>query len=131
MPGRWVGPILGGSILSALSAGGTYVVEKRAPTPKSMARDFILGAVLIMMITQLLPESTNTLVLSILAFWSSYVGGSGSQSGGGSTSSSEATKVELLGHTETVSASASAESGGASVPVTMEEMEVKVGVPRF
>ena len=110
-PGAWVGPVLGGSVLSVLSAGGTFLLEKRQPTPKSLARDFILGAVLILMISQLLPESTNTLLMSVLALFTSFHAASG---GGGSPSEPTQSASEPVSQT-----------------VGLDEMEVKVGVPRF
>lgn len=87
--------------MSALSAGGTWLVEKRQPSPKSLARDFILGAVLIVMIMQLLPESSQTLLTGVLALF---------------TTARVAQEM-----TEPAAPSVSAS----------EEFEVKVGVPRF
>lgn len=103
-PGPWVGPLLGGSVLSALSAGGTWLVEKRQPSPKSLARDFILGAILIVMIMQLLPESSQTLLTGVLALFTTARVAQEAIDGG------------------------PVSSGGAS---NSEEFEVKVGVPRF
>lgn len=103
-PGPWVGPLLGGSVLSALSAGGTWLVEKRQPSPKALARDFILGAILIVMIMQLLPESSQTLLTGVIALFTT------------ARVAQEAIEGPV------------GPSGGAS---NLEEFEVKVGVPRF
>ena len=63
-----VGALLGGTSMSLLSAVGTYAVEKTKPTTKTLSRDFILGAVLLLLILQLLPESTGKLIHGIIRF---------------------------------------------------------------
>ncbi len=60
------GMILGGILIMSLSAGSTFFVEKQKPSPKALARDFIVGAVLVALIIQLLPESSEA-VLGALA----------------------------------------------------------------
>lgn len=74
---------------------------------KSVARDFIIGAVLIAVVMQILPESTTSLIKSVvgllpLAALSSMKGGS----------------LKTL-------------TGGGSTESTFDDMEVQVGVPRF
>jgi hypothetical protein len=54
--------IIGGVVISSMGAGSTYFLEEKNPTFKSMARDFIIGAIMVMMIIQLLPESTSSLI---------------------------------------------------------------------
>ena len=66
VPG-WLGPLLGGSVLSIVSAAGSYVIEKTPPTPKTVGRDFILGAIFFLLISQLLPESTGKLLAAVFA----------------------------------------------------------------
>ncbi len=97
------GMALGGSIIAALGAGSTMYIEEKQPSIKTLSRDFIIGAVMVAMIMQLLPESTTSVIqyllaLAPLSFFSS---------GGGD--------------------SKEVESGGGST----DDLEVKVGVPKF
>lgn len=85
----------GGAVLSSLGAGSTLVLEKRTPTVKSLARDFIIGAFMLAMIMQLLPESTASLLQAVFAFLPA--------------------SLPALG----------------SVASATDDMEVRVGVPRF
>jgi hypothetical protein len=64
----WSGMALGGTLLTTLSAGSTVVLEKQTPTIKSIARDFIIGAVIIAVLFQLLPDSTTNLVNMLFSF---------------------------------------------------------------
>ena len=59
--------IIGGVLISSLGAGSTYFLEEKKPTAKSLARDFIIGAIMVMMILQLLPESSSFIIEYILA----------------------------------------------------------------
>lgn len=98
----WIGPILGGVALASMSAGSSYFVEKETPNIKTLMRDFILGAVIMMLIAQILPESVAKLVImitSIFSFNSVMKGGSS----------------ELI---------------STDIPLT-EDVEVRVGVPKF
>jgi hypothetical protein len=63
----WVGGGLGAITLASVSAVIMWFAEKKIPTIKTIGRDFILGAILFFLLLQLLPESTMTLVTSILA----------------------------------------------------------------
>ena len=72
----WLGPVLGGSVLSIVSAAGSYAIEKKAPTTKTVGRDFILGAIFFLLISQLLPESTGKLLAAILAIFAMKVSAS-------------------------------------------------------
>jgi hypothetical protein len=58
----WIGPILGGISLMTTSAGTMYYVDHKLPETKILARDFVLGGVLFMIIMQVLPESTSKLI---------------------------------------------------------------------
>jgi len=63
-----IGFLFGGSLISFLGALSTYSVEKKQPTTKSVMRDFIIGSVLFLLIMQLLPESSASLLSYITAF---------------------------------------------------------------
>lgn len=118
-PSMWIGPVLGGVALSIVSTVGNYVVEKKAPQAKAVVRDFILGAILMLLITQILPESTNRLVASILTI--TTVGTHMVQAGGTTLLESVADS------TPTISTAVVAAPSSSSA----EEYEVRVGVPRF
>ena len=60
------GMILGGVVISALGAASTHFMEEKMPTVKSLSRDFIIGAIMVTMIMQLLPESSTTIVQYIM-----------------------------------------------------------------
>ena len=60
------GMIIGGVVISTLGAGSTYFLEEKKPSVKSVGRDFIIGAIMVMMILQLLPESSTYLIEYIL-----------------------------------------------------------------
>jgi hypothetical protein len=64
----WAGMAIGGITLAVLGAGSTLLIEKGTPGPKGLLRDFLIGAILVAFIMQLLPESANTLVTSIMTF---------------------------------------------------------------
>ena len=119
-PSMWIGPVLGGVALSIVSTVGNYVVEKKAPQAKAVVRDFILGAILMLLITQILPESTNRLVASILTI--TTVGTHMVQAGGTTLLESVADSTPTIS-TAVVAAPSSSSS--------TEEYEVRVGVPRF
>jgi len=114
----WIGPVIGGVALSIVSTVGNYVVEKKAPQVKAVVRDFILGAILMLLITQILPDSTNRLVASILTI--TTVGTHMFQAGGTTLLESVADSTTPISTTLTVAPTSST-----------EEYEVRVGVPRF
>ena len=58
---------LGGVLISSLGTGSTIFIEKKSPSFKTVARDFIIGAILVALIMQLLPESTTSLVKAVMA----------------------------------------------------------------
>jgi hypothetical protein len=60
-----VGIIFGGVLISSLGALSTYNLENKKPTSKSLARDFIIGSVLFLLIMQILPDSSTLLINSI------------------------------------------------------------------
>jgi hypothetical protein len=86
------GILIGGSLISALGALSTYNVENKKPTMKSLSRDFIIGSVIFLLIMQLLPESS----LSIIKYVSSMI-----------------------------------PSGLPSLPSSVDELDIQVGLPKF
>jgi hypothetical protein len=58
---------LGGVIISCIGAASTYYLEEKAPSAKSLTRDFIIGAAMLAMILQLLPESSEYLIQYVLS----------------------------------------------------------------
>lgn len=102
------GMVLGGVLISALGAGSTIVMEEKKPSVKSLSRDFIIGAVMVALIIQLLPESSTSMIEFLLGLVPlSLFRGLGGQTGGGDGA---ATAVSSTG---------------------LDDLEVKVGVPRF
>lgn len=101
------GMALGGVIIASLGAGSTMYIEEKKPSVKSLGRDFIIGAVMVAMIMQLLPESTTSVIQSILSL----------------------APLSLFRSAP----AAIAESAGAvfSTGEGGEDVEVKVGVPKF
>jgi len=57
-----IGILFGGALISSLGAIGNYSLENKQPTMKSVMRDFIIGSVLFLLIMQLLPESSESLL---------------------------------------------------------------------
>ena len=57
-----IGILFGGSLISSLGALSTYSVENKIPSSKSLMRDFIIGSVLFVLIMQLLPESSLSII---------------------------------------------------------------------
>jgi hypothetical protein len=62
------GIFIGGSLISALGAISTYNLENKKPTTKSISRDFIIGSILFLLIMQLLPESSLSIINYIVSF---------------------------------------------------------------
>ena len=94
------GMILGGVVISALGAASSQFVENKNPTIKTISRDFIIGGVMVLMIMQLLPESSTTIIDFLL------------------------TLVPLTLFT-------ASKPEVEEVVKIVEEVEVKVGVPKF
>lgn len=92
--------------MSAVSGIGTFIMENKTPTTKSVARDFILGAILLMLIMQLLPDSTHKLLSYLI-------------------SAAAIPAAAVASAAETVS------SAPLGIVMETNEVEVKVGVPRF
>jgi hypothetical protein len=94
------GMVLGGVLISAVGAASTTFTEGKKPSVKSVSRDFIVGAVMLMLVMQLLPESSATLVKFIMGLVPLAL----FQKGGADT---------------------------AAAPAAADDIEVRVGVPRF
>lgn len=103
---------VGGVAMAVVSGAGGFLMEKKVPVPKTIARDFILGAVLLLLIMQLLPESTQKLIGYVTALAAVPV----------ATAAAAATGAISEVAAAVPAVAALADSG---VP------EVKVGVPRF
>lgn len=67
-PPFFTGMILGGTLISAMGLGSTVFVDKKPISLKSFSRDFIVGAVMVALIIQLLPESSTHLIELIMKF---------------------------------------------------------------
>lgn len=106
-----MGALLGGFTMSVVSAGGTYAMEKVKPTAKSLMRDFILGAILLLLIMQVLPDSTTRFVGWFLSLVPAITSVASTLDGPASS------LTALLPATEASPSS--------------DEVQVKVGVPRF
>lgn len=108
------GMALGGVLISAIGAASSTFAEGKKPTVKSVSRDFIIGAIMVAMIIQLLPESATTMIqfllgLVPLSLFQAKAGGA----------------VSSMVNPEAITSAVTHLMG------TEEEVEVKVGVPRF
>jgi hypothetical protein len=61
------GILIGGSLISALGAISTFNIENKKPTMKSLSRDFIIGSVIFLLIMQLLPESSLSVINYVIS----------------------------------------------------------------
>ena len=61
------GMLLGGTVVSALGGVAEYMKEKEMPSYKSLARDFLVGAILVLFLLQIVPDSMTSLVDSLPA----------------------------------------------------------------
>lgn len=59
------GMLLGGSVVSALGGVAEYMKEKEIPSYKSLVRDFLVGAVLVLFLLQIVPDSMTSLVSAL------------------------------------------------------------------
>ena len=83
-----LGMTVGGATISGIGAASIYAMEKKKPTLKSILRDFIIGAVMVLMLLQILPDSTQSVLDSITGGVSSIVA-SASESVSSATSDME------------------------------------------
>ena len=112
----WIAPLFGGIALTTMSTASTYYVEKQLPKAKALARDFILGAVLVLCIMQILPESVASSVATLLSFTSIFKG------------ASDAGSINKV--VESVS-SVTPAIFAPDFTGSSDDTEVRVGVPRF
>lgn len=56
------GLALGGLVIASLGGISEYLREKRLPSPKGIVRDFLIGAIMVAFLYQILPESMNDLM---------------------------------------------------------------------
>lgn len=97
-------------MISSIGAASMHFVDGKKPSVKSITRDFIVGAVMVALIMQILPESSTSLIHFLLSlaplslFQSDSIGDLGAASGG------------IVSDISTT---------------ILDEMEVKVGVPKF
>ena len=61
------GMLLGGAVVSALGGAAEYMREKEIPSYKSFVRDFLVGAVLVLFLLQIVPDSMASLVSALPA----------------------------------------------------------------
>ena len=72
------GMLLGGTVVAALGGAAEYMKEKEMPSYKSVVRDFLVGAILVLFLLQIVPDSMSSLVGSLPALpnLGAMVGGS-------------------------------------------------------
>lgn len=109
------GMVIGGVIITALGAASHYVNERTAPPTKGVVRDFLIGAVMVAMIMQLLPESSTSIVEKFMSLMPTM-----------STAAAAVSALPLLSSGGGASSTEEEKSAPAA-----EDMEVKVGPPRF
>lgn len=56
-----IGVVFGGLVVSALGGIAEYMKEKEMPSTKGLMRDFFIGAVLVLFLLQILPESMENI----------------------------------------------------------------------
>jgi uncharacterized membrane protein len=117
----WIAPILGGIVLCLMSTASVYYVERSAPKPKALARDFILGAIIVMCIMQILPESVSNCMGMLMSFGSVFNLSSLTDN----TASHTVEKVSDVVQSITPSIIVPNFSGEP------DEIDVRVGIPNF
>lgn len=65
-----LGVVLGGVFVSILGGAAEYWREKQFPSYKGVIRDFLIGSVLVLFLTQILPDS----MMNVLSFLPSVKG---------------------------------------------------------
>jgi zinc transporter ZupT len=111
-PPMWIAPLFGGVALSAMSVATNYYVDRQAPKTKTIARDFILGAILVLCIMQILPESVSSGVAMLMTF-----------SSAAATSAATATTISAIADLPI--------SEPIPLSFVSDDVEVRVGVPKF
>lgn len=57
-----LGIVAGGVLISALGGVAEYMREKEMPSYKGLVRDFLIGAVLVIFLLQIMPESMTSML---------------------------------------------------------------------
>lgn len=57
-----LGIVAGGVLISALGGVAEYMREKEMPSYKGLVRDFLIGAVLVVFLLQIMPESMTSML---------------------------------------------------------------------
>jgi hypothetical protein len=60
-----VGMAVGGFLVSVLGGVAEYVKEKQFPNTKGLVRDFFIGAIMVLFVLQILPDSMTNLLGSL------------------------------------------------------------------
>jgi uncharacterized membrane protein len=61
------GMLLGGLVIAVMGVFSTVYLEEKNPSVKTVSRDFIIGAIMLAFILQVLPESSTSLIQAIIA----------------------------------------------------------------
>jgi hypothetical protein len=82
-----VGIVAGGALISVLGGIAEYMREKEMPNYKSLVRDFLIGAILVVFLLQIMPDSMANVFtfLPSLKVLADAVPSVSSMSGGGDT----------------------------------------------
>ena len=71
------GMAIGGSVISIIGSASHYASEKELPKTKAIIRDFLIGAVLVLLLLQLIPDSMASIFSSLPSITSIMKGGAG------------------------------------------------------
>ena len=63
-----IGIVTGGVLVSALGGAAEYLREKEIPSYKGLVRDFLIGAVLVVFLLQIMPESMSNIFTFLPSF---------------------------------------------------------------
>jgi hypothetical protein len=81
------GLALGGVVIATLGGISEFVREKHLPSPKGVVRDFLIGAIMVAFLYQIIPESMNDLMGSFSGLRLPALAGLSLLKGGGETPS--------------------------------------------
>lgn len=70
------GMAVGGTVISLIGSAAHYISEKELPKTKAIFRDFIIGAILVLLLLQLVPNSVSS-VISLLPSFKTILSGGG------------------------------------------------------
>jgi hypothetical protein len=63
-----MGIVAGGLLISCLGGIAEYMREKEVPSYKSLVRDFLIGAVLVVFLLQIMPDSMSNIFTFLPSF---------------------------------------------------------------